>query len=861
MGTHLSSLITWFAERPDWLQDAMARLVRNGRATKGDLQDWVALCKAEVGLVDPSKRELKPLRVSGGFLKAGVKSEALRIIEISEPRGINALAPRKPLKLGDGPLAVVYGGTGAGKSGYVRGLKHASGARAPGALLGNVFSEAKEEPSCKFTCSINGVSREFTWKASAGPVEEMRAIQVYDNDSAAVYVDEENEVAFEPQVLHLFTTLVNICGAVSQELDREIQSNPSKLPIVPTEFSGTAAAAWYGALRPTTTPEEVSSRCAWPPESEAALVELNKRLLEEKPAQKARALRSLKTHVSGLRDALIARREKLSDARCSSYLAARSDAHTKRIAATVDANKIFSDAPLSGVGSASWKLLWEQARRYSEEHAYPGVSFPNVGPDSRCVLCQQALDPTAKDRFVSFEAFVRGELESQAIAAEKHLSDLTEALGAISEAELELRIESAGITDPDERHTLLSFQQALSARESVLVDSTSMPTIESLPLIPSPDPLNFLADRATDLEQQALLYDSDASDDNRPVLEAQRREFRAAKWLAQQVAAVEAELVRLKLTQKLERAKRLTNTQQLSLKKSNLADELITSAYISRFQRELDTLGAAHIRVALAKTRAERGHVFHEIQLKGCKKPASPSEVLSEGEFRIVSLAAFLADVEGRDDNGPFVFDDPITSLDQPFEEAMASRLIDLGFHRQVVVFTHRLSLLELLVEKAAKRHLKQEVISLRGATWGIGDPDETFEHYRNPAGGLRYLLQRIPKARVAFEQSSAEYEIQAKALCSHFRILLERLVEKNLLSEVLIRFRRSVQTQGRIQNLAKIRPADCSFIDDLMTKYSKYEHSQPTEAPVPLPPPDELERDFKRTEEWLEEFTARAPY
>ena len=836
----------------------MARLLRSGQVTKADLQDWVALCKAEVGLVDPSKRDLKPLRVSGGFPKARAKSEALRLVEISEPKGINALAPRRPLKFGDGPLSIVYGGTGAGKSGYVRVLKHASGARAPGKLLGNVFLQSKEETSCKFTCSTNGDKKDFVWEASVGPVEEMRAIQVYDKDSAAVYVDEENEVAFEPHVLHLFTALVDICGLVSQEMDREVQSNPSKLPVLPTEFVGTAAAAWYGTLKHRTTAEEIASHCAHRPESEAALVELNKRLAEEKPAQKARALRSLKAHVSDVRDSLIAWREKLSDERCSLYLAARTDARTKRTAATADADRIFSNAPLEGVGSATWKLLWEQARLYSEELAYVGIPFPNTGPDSRCVLCQQPLDASARERLGSFEVFVRGELETQAIEAETHLTELREALGALADAELGLKMDSAGILDPAERETLLAFHAALAARESALIGDTDSGQDGPLTPLPNPTALDFLSDRATDLEQQALLYDADAKEDNRSVLEAQRREFRAAKWLSQQVPAVEAELTRLRLIEKLEQAKRLTNTQQLSLKKSNLAEELITSAYISRFQGELDSLGAAHIRVTLVKTRAERGRVFHEIQLKGCNKPASPSEVLSEGEFRIVSLAAFLADVEGHDDHGPFVFDDPITSLDQSFEESTAARLVSLCLHRQVIVFTHRLSLVELLREDAEKQQIKEEVVSLRGASWGIGDPDETFEHIRNPAGGLKVLLQRIPKARVAFEQSSAEYEIPGKALCSHFRILLERVVEKILLSEVLTRFRRSVQTNGRIQNLAKIRPADCAFIDDLMTKYSKYEHSQPAEAPAPLPSPDELERDIKRTQKWLEEFTAR---
>jgi hypothetical protein len=43
-----------------------------------------------------------------------------------------------------------------------------------------------------------------------------------------------------------------------------------------------------------------------------------------------------------------------------------------------------------------------------------------------------------------------------------------------------------------------------------------------------------------------------------------------------------------------------------------------------------------------------------------------------------------------------------------------------------------------------------------------------------------------------------------------------------------------------------------------MMTKYSKYEHSQPSEAPVFLPEPNELDTDFKNLKKWLDEFTKR---
>jgi len=43
-----------------------------------------------------------------------------------------------------------------------------------------------------------------------------------------------------------------------------------------------------------------------------------------------------------------------------------------------------------------------------------------------------------------------------------------------------------------------------------------------------------------------------------------------------------------------------------------------------------------------------------------------------------------------------------------------------------------------------------------------------------------------------------------------------------------------------------------------MMSKYSVYLHSQPNEAPVKYPPPDELQEDMESLKSWFEEFKKR---
>ena len=324
--------------------------------------------------------------------------------------------------------------------------------------------------------------------------------------------------------------------------------------------------------------------------------------------------------------------------------------------------------------------------------------------------------------------------------------------------------------------------------------------------------------------------------------------------------SVEDEIARLKKIAALEAARKLTNTTALSKKKAELAQALVSDAFIQRFNSELKAMSAARIQVELVQSRTDKGHVFHEIRLKNAKLVVPTSDVLSEGERRVVSLAAFVADVEGIDANTPIVFDDPITSLDQDFEESVVARLVALAKKRQVIAFTHRLSMLTHLEDAAKLAGIATRTVALNREPWGTGEPGETPFAARKPDKVINGLLnERLARARkVLTDNGKAEYDLHAKAICSDVRILVERLVEDTLLNEVVRRFRRAVHTQNRIGGLAKIKPEDCQMIDELMTKYSRYEHSQPNEATVPLPEPDDIAADLTRLQVWLKEFSER---
>ncbi|MCG6959714.1 hypothetical protein LJE82_07475, partial [bacterium BMS3Abin03] len=371
------------------------------------------------------------------------------------------------------------------------------------------------------------------------------------------------------------------------------------------------------------------------------------------------------------------------------------------------------------------------------------------------------------------------------------------------------------------------------------------------------DIIKHLEEISLQLVRQASAFDEDAKKQNRPVLQNHSNQLSARKWLNQQRKAIKIEINRLIEIEKFEKARKLTNTVALSKHKSLLTDELLTNSYIQRFKNELKALKADNLRVELKKTRTEVGHVFHRIILQNAASGIRTSEILSEGEFRIVSLAAFLADTQGQDAKTTFIFDDPISSLDQIYEEATAQRLALLSKHRQVIVFTHRLSLAGLLEKYCRKETITPEVVCLSRIKIGdISDLPINLTDTKTTAN--RFLNDGIRDAKRAYQTSDAEYEKEAKVFCSNIRILLEQIVETNLLNGIVKRYSQEVQTKNKIEHLAKITSEDCKFIDDLMTFYSQFEHSQSDETPIELPKPEKIEEDLNAIVEFIKKLKKR---
>ena len=113
--------------------------------------------------------------------------------------------------------------------------------------------------------------------------------------------------------------------------------------------------------------------------------------------------------------------------------------------------------------------------------------------------------------------------------------------------------------------------------------------------------------------------------------------------------------------------------------------------------------------------------------------------------------------------------------------------------------------------------------------------------------------------AKKAGEDSgAASYYALAQGICSDFRKLIERSVEDDLLFKIVVRHRRGISTDGRLPALLGITREDLQKIDELMTKYSCFEHSQSDEMPVQAPEEPELKADIESLKQWRDDLEGR---
>ncbi len=862
-------LSDWLRARPAWVAQAAFFLLETGSIEPQQFDELADLCEAEL---HPDFKHNAPQFEGHALLHE--RRTNLRLQSIGEIVGINALGPRRPLEFERAGknvnMTVVYGHNGAGKSGYVRLLKHICGAKHQGRLLPNVFNPDGSPGSCIVEYSCDNTRRKQQWTVDSGVVEELSSIDIFDTSCGRAYLETSDEVSYEPRILQVFSALTTAGDRLSEMFERRSQTLYWKKDRLPADLRGTHAGEWYESVNHLTDPRELDELTDFNIERRRQEI---KQLRAMPGAESAEAhVRELELRVKPL-EALVHEFQEIArvfNAMQVQKLRSLHEARLKTGEAVQAAARLSEDADdPADIASDAWAELWRAARRYAASQSPADSVFPSVDAVSRCPLCRREYDAVSRDRVRAFDEFMRSAAQQQsaelqarydAALADLQRLALDEGIAHRARAALDpISAEGARVAGQIlcVYAELRSLRAYIAERRFDLIDGRyAAKTFKEFSACTG----FVLSEMAAAVNRVQDYKRRVAGDEDGEARKRRLNELMATWFLHERRDDIRAGIELLKQKERLERARKLCRTAEISRKKAELIREIVEREFIGRFNEELEQLRAGHFGAEIVRENVKKGRVAWRLQLRDARGNAPTREVLSEGEQRMVELAAFLADVRGRPDKSTFVFDDPISSLDGRFEAAVVDRLLRLSTERQVIVFTHRLSLLSLFTEFAGRyAGLRVNVLNIRREAWGAGEPGSVPLSARSTKNLMSPLRDLVNKAGGIHRKEGFEaYLPHARYLCAEIRILIERMVENDLLGTIVERHRRAINTKDKLLDLTVINEEDCLLIERMMSRYSTFVHAQSFELPGELPLPEEFAADLATLSEWSENLKKR---
>jgi energy-coupling factor transporter ATP-binding protein EcfA2 len=612
------------------------------------------------------------------------------------------------------------------------------------------------------------------------------------------------------------------------------------------------------SLSADTTGAQVDAAVELPDDADgelAQLVQAEGRLQSTNPAnEKARlgkvadGLDLLANHFDTVHDAL-------SPAASEALEVALTDARALRKAADLASKTNFTDEPLDGVGSATWRALWEAAEDYSQQEAYHEHDFPNLNDGARCPLCQQELDADATTRFGRFKAFVHDETAKRAKDAEAAVQASIGGLKLLEVATVATTnaLASVETEDPKLADCLrLALDTAGAAKTRIgerLRDETKDKPVELAAI-----DTDSLRTAAVQIRQRVEKIDAaafatqlqaatDAKNELKDRIELAKHADNLKKDVARQLAAREITTIRNGIL-----------TQSITKQSIALTRIYVNEQVNDRFSRESDRLGLEHVK--LDDRGGGKRKLRHKPALLGATLTTKTvRDVLSEGEQTALGLAGLLTEIDFDDSESALVLDDPITSLDHGRREKVAKRIAALAGRRQVIVFTHDLTFLGDLIRAAGEEGVSLEERSITKSNQGVpGSVLETHPWKAKDAkkriGDLREELARLRKEQASL--SPEEFDNRVQLWAGRLSETWERIVRNDIVGKVVDRGTTEVRPK-MIKLLAQITETDNTDFQSGYSQVSKWapRHDKSEEVNFVAPTIEEMEVELNRADAW----------
>jgi energy-coupling factor transporter ATP-binding protein EcfA2 len=833
-----------------WLRDAARRLLLQEQLDPQDFRDLYALLKHDRGVEINEVLQAVPL--SADDIPAGGEAAiSVTLQSMSDLENVNRIMPGQTLSFSQKGVTVIYGGNGAGKSGYARVLKHACRARDRGGVILSDVTRAGGQggkPKATFTVSLNGNVKNFHWTSGSIAPPELSYVSVFDASCASAYLL-EGDAAYLPRGLDIVEALAGrVVPEVLALLNEELKGVDVSVDILSGFDKKTAVGKLFEDFGEKTNREEISRLATLSPEEHERINELELAIAEPDPIVKFKNLMTSATHIKSLAKT-IKEKEKYTTQKALEKLQRFVKESTDADTGVQAAARLLraEDELLPGTGENVWKELFQAAKKYSTEVAYAGHGFPHEGAGVACVLCQQPIAPVI-DRMQRFNDFISA--NANQVASEKKAA-LDKVLDQIDRSSLDFGFNEALAVElqggpPNLVESLGRYQRQLDEYKTWMLDAAISSNWEGAPKL-FDSPVTLLREFAASKIWKARVYKRASEPEKLKKLSEELLELKARQMLEPLAEAILALHDRIVFRAKLEACKVDLNPRILSAKSKDIASKIITDSLRKALDEEFVKLGIGHIKTKL-KERVDRGTVKFTLLLD---LPAARKieHVLSEGEQRAVSLGAFLAELKLSEHRGGIIFDDPVSSLDHVRRRRVAKRLIEEAANRQVIILTHDISFLSELTDTLNEE--KQIPHIVHHLEW-IGD-----------AAGV--IKQGLPWDKTGYRERIKQLEVRAKKMepwpaypgealirdvrlmYSDIRATVERVVEDVVLNGIITRFSDMVGV-GNLHKITGLRKQDADEIVALWKKGHRITeaHFQAVNKEVPVANLDEIKKDIE---------------
>ena len=844
----VDNIATWLNEQPAWMREAVETYIKTGEITDKKISELAEICLSEANGDDCSKYKVS----ESNLLSMGTGS-SFAIKQISGIRGVNAIDTDKPMIFSGEGMNVIYGTNGSGKSGYIRIFKMLSGATYREEIKANIYKSKKIMPECTITVEEDGKPpKELKCNLKTpGEHDILKRIDIFDTKTAQGYVNEEKEAAFEPWIFGLFSAL----GETASKVKTELSDRKDKICLnaydIPQQLKEADIVKALDKITFNSKPEDFIKD--FTQKDEEKLKDLKEKLQIEKNELSMKLKNGQIASITEVLDYFKLFESFYTETNFKNINLIAEEWRSKAEAYKLSQellDKNIDDIDKKSQDTDVWKELWKYARKLFDS-IKTDVDHDFTDSDGVCPLCHHIITAEESVRMKSIDEYVNGAASTSEQQAKikyknaivhpqtKRTEDLVTKVGEYRD-EFEELIKEINSILIENKSAIDGFSDVAVLLKSINLENIIKPLSTRISVLNNDveelRKLNEVEDQKKILEEIASLEAKKAVKDN------ERKIYDNIQKLTEQHL--------------YDDAIKKTATNKLTSKSKELAKELITDAYIDRFNEELKKLSASGLTAQIVQGRGRAGKNPYKVQL--CDSEGnfvSPKDILSEGESRAVALAAFFAEAAGRTETCPLIIDDPISSLDYEYESRVIARLVEASQKRQVIVFTHRISVVVGINENINDKDMFRE-LSLKATKDRKGIPGEPDINASKSDKVLNKLMNDNLSKLKKMDELSEEYAREKHYICQQFRNCVEKSVEEFLVGEVVMRFRKDVQTK-RIKYLHTITQEDCDTVDAMMTKYSAYDHSMSAETPLIEFDVSEIEEDMNNFSQWLKKRKA----